>query len=317
VETIGTPSLWLGFTIFVLALLALDLGVFHRQAHEVSIREALLWSVVWISLALLFNLGVALWFGTERGLEFLTGYVIEKALAVDNIFVFVVLFAYFAVPPALQHHVLFWGIVGALVMRAVFIVVGAVLLQKFHWVMYLFGAFLVLTGIKLFTQQDTEIHPERNPLFRLFTRIVPSIPEYHGSRFFVRQAGRWVATPLFLVLIAVEVTDLIFALDSIPAIFAVTADPFIVYTSNIFAILGLRSLYFLLAGVITQFHYLKAGLALVLAFVGSKMLIADIYKISIITSLAVVAALIGGAIVLSLLRRPQEMPKAQQAAPLR
>src|SRR5215510_10420039 len=312
VESIGTPGLWIGFTVFVLSLLALDLGVFHRKAHEVRMKEALTWSVVWISLALLFNLGVYVWFGPERGLEFLTGFLIEKALAVDNIFIFVVIFSYFAVPPALQHKVLFWGILGALVMRAVLIVLGGALLQQFHWVLYIFGAFLILTGIKLLTQKDTEIHPERNPLLRLFLRFVPTVPAYRGAQFFVRQSGRWYATPLFVVLMSVEVTDLVFAIDSIPAIFAVTSDPFIVYTSNIFAILGLRSLYFLLAGVIHQFHYLKTGLALVLAFVGTKMLIVDIYKIPVGVSLGIITLLIGGAIIASLLR-PRE--RAKEAKP--
>jgi tellurite resistance protein TerC len=309
VESIGTPGLWIGFTVFVLSLLALDLGVFHRKAHEVRTKEALIWSVVWISLALLFNLGVYLWFGPERGLEFLTGFLIEKALAVDNIFVFVVLFSYFAVPAALQHKVLFWGIIGALIMRAVFIVIGGVLLQKFHWVMYVFGALLLLTGIKLLLQKDSEIHPERNPLFLFFMRFMPTAPDYRGARFFVRQSGRWYATPLFIVLMAVEVTDLVFAIDSIPAIFAVTSDPFIVYTSNIFAILGLRSLYFLLAGIIHQFHYLKTGLAFVLAFVGVKMIIVDLYKVPIGLSLTVIAILIGGAITASLLWPP---PKTKE-----
>jgi tellurite resistance protein TerC len=305
IESIGTPSLWIGFTLCVLALLALDLGVFHRKAHAVSTREALVWSVVWIGLALLFNLGVHAWFGAERGLEFLTGYLIEKALAVDNIFVFVVLFSYFSVPATLQHKVLFWGILGALIMRAVFIVLGGALLQQFHWIMYLFGAFLVWTGVKLLRQEENEIHPERNPLLLLFIRFVPAVPAYHGERFFIRQSGRWYATPLLFVLVAVEVTDLVFAIDSIPAIFAVTSDPFIVYTSNIFAILGLRSLYFLLAGVIHQFHYLKTGLALVLAFVGTKMLLTDVYKIPIMASLLVIAVLIGGAVLASLLWPPR------------
>jgi tellurite resistance protein TerC len=242
IETIGTPSLWIGFTVFVLVLLVLDLGVFHRKEHAVSIREACLWSVVWISLALLFNVGVGVWFGRERGLEFLTGFLIEKALAVDNLFVFAVIFSTFAVPAALQHRVLFWGILGALVMRALFIGLGAALLQHFHWIMYVFGGFLVLTGIKLLVQRDVEIHPERSPLFRLFTRCVPAVADYRGARFFVLEKGRWYATPLLLVLVAVEFTDIVFAIDSIPAIFAVTSDPFIVYTSNIFAILGLRSL---------------------------------------------------------------------------
>jgi tellurite resistance protein TerC len=310
-ETIGTPGLWIGFTAFVLALLALDLGVFHRKAQAVTTREALTWSVVWISLALLFNGGIAYWFGREYGMEFLAGFLIEKALAVDNIFVFAVVFSTFAVPPALQHRVLFWGILGALVMRAIFIAIGATLLQQFHWVIYVFGGFLVLTGIKLLVQGEAEMHPERNPLVRLFTRWMPSVSTYHGSRFFIMKEGRRYATPLLLVLIVIEVTDLIFAVDSIPAIFAVTSDPFIVYTSNIFAILGLRSLYFLLAGVMGQFHYLKVGLALVLVFVGIKMLVVDVYKIPITFSLGVITTLIGGAIFASWLRprpQPEEKP---------
>jgi tellurite resistance protein TerC len=314
-ETIGTPGLWLGFTAFVLALLALDLGVFHRKAHEVTTREALTWSVVWISLALLFNVGIAYWYGRERGMEFLTGFLIEKALAVDNIFVFAVVFSTFAVPPALQHRVLFWGILGALVMRAIFIAAGAALIHQFHWVMYAFGAFLILTGIRLFVQREVEPHPEHNPLVRLFMRWVPSVSAYHGSRFFIRKEGRRYATPLLLVLVVIEVTDLIFAVDSIPAIFAVTSDPFIVYTSNIFAILGLRSLYFLLAGAIGQFHYLKVGLAFVLIFVGIKMVIIDVYKIPIAISLGVIITLIGGAVVASWLRpRSQHEEKSRVVA---
>ena len=306
IESVGTPGLWIGFTIFVLAMLALDLGVFHRRAHAISIKEALLWSIVWMALAFIFNAGVYSWFGATRGLEFLTGYLIEKALAVDNIFVFAVIFSYFAVPVAYQHRVLFWGILGALVLRAIFIVLGAALLQKFHWVIYIFGAFLILTGIKLLLQRDDEIHPERNPVFRLFKRMVRSVSEYHSGRFFLSKNGKWYATPLLLVLVSIEVTDVIFALDSIPAIFAVTSDPFIVYTSNIFAILGLRSLYFLLAGVMHKFQYLKIGLALVLAFVGTKMVLADIYKIPIAASLGVVAALITGSVILSLWRSEKD-----------
>jgi TerC family integral membrane protein len=306
IESVGTPGLWIGFTIFVLAMLALDLGVFHRRAHAISIKEALLWSIVWMALAFIFNAGVYSWFGATRGLEFLTGYLIEKALAVDNIFVFAVIFSYFAVPVAYQHRVLFWGILGALVLRAIFIVLGAALLQKFHWVIYIFGAFLILTGIKLLLQRDDEIHPESNPVFRLFKRMVRSVSEYHSGRFFLSKNGKWYATPLLLVLVSIEVTDVIFALDSIPAIFAVTSDPFIVYTSNIFAILGLRSLYFLLAGVMHKFQYLKIGLALVLAFVGTKMVLADIYKIPIAASLGVVAALITGSVILSLWRSEKD-----------
>jgi tellurite resistance protein TerC len=300
--SIGTPGLWLGFTAFVLALLALDLGVFHRDPHEIRLREALGWSVVWVALALAFTGWVTWAFGRERGLEFLTGYLIEKALAVDNVFVFLVVFSTFAVPAAYLHRVLFWGILGALVMRAVFILLGAALLERFHWVMYLFGAFLVLTGVKLLLHRDAELHPERNPVFRLFTRLVPSVPSYHGPRFTVVHRGRRHATPLLLVLVCVELTDVVFAVDSIPAIFAVTKDPFIVYTSNIFAILGLRAMFFLLAGVVDRFYFLKEGLAVVLAFVGVKMLLADLAKIPIGVSLAVIAGVLAVAIGASWLR---------------
>jgi tellurite resistance protein TerC len=300
-ETIGTPALWAGFLTFVLGMLALDLGVFHRKAHVVGVREALGWSVVWVALALAFGAGIWQLHGAERGLEFMTGYLIEKALAVDNIFVFVVIFSAFAVPAAYQHRVLFWGILGALAMRAVFIVLGAALIARFHWVLYVFGAILVLTGLKLLVQRNQEQHPERNPLFLWFRKLVPSVDEYHGSRFSVIKDGRRYATPLLLVLVAIEATDLVFAVDSIPAIFAVTRDPFIVFTSNIFAILGLRAMYFLLADVVTRFSYLKVGLALVLVFVGTKMLIVDLYKVPILVSLLVVALLIVGSVVVSLL----------------
>ena len=300
--TIGTPALWLGFVGLVLVLLAIDLGVFHRDAHVVGPREALAWTVVWIGLALAFNAGVAWQYGSERGLEFLTGYLIEKALAVDNIFVFLVIFATFRVPGEQQHRILFWGILGALVMRAAFIFAGAALLERFHWVMYLFGAFLVATGVKLLRQNESEMHPERNPLFRLFTRLVPSVDAYHGSRFTIVRGGRRYATPLLLVLVCVEATDLVFAVDSIPAIFAVTSDPFIVFTSNIFAILGLRSMFFLLAGVMDRFHYLKIGLASVLLFVGAKMMLVDVYKIPIGVSLGVIGLVLVAAVLASWLR---------------
>ncbi|HXG33270.1 MAG TPA: TerC family protein [Bryobacteraceae bacterium] len=315
-DSIGTPLLWVGFTLFVLAMLALDLGVFHRRAHEVRMGEAVIWTLVWIILALLFNVGVYFWFGAERALEFLTGYIIEKALSVDNIFVFLVIFSYFAVPPVFQHRVLFWGVLGALIMRAVFIVLGAALLQRFHWVMYIFGAFLVFTAVKLFLQRASEVHPERNPVFLLFRRMVPSVSDYRGQRFLVKEGGAWRATPLLLVLVCVEATDLVFAVDSIPAIFAVTRDPFIVYTSNIFAILGLRALYFVLAGMMARFHYLRVGLAFVLGFVGVKMLIADFYKLPITLSLAVVAGVLGATVVASWLRPPAvppPLPVAPQA----
>jgi tellurite resistance protein TerC len=315
-ESIGSPILWAGFTAFVLAMLALDLGVFHRKSHEVGFREALTWSVVWVSLALLFNYGVYHFYGPERGLEFLTGYLIEKALSVDNIFVFLMLFSYFSVPAAYQHRVLFWGILGALVMRAIFIALGAALLAKFHWVIYIFGALLVVTGIKMLrTGGSHDIHPERNPVYRLFRRFVPAVDSYRADRFIVREGGRWVATPLMAVLVAVEATDLVFAVDSIPAIFAVTSDPFIVYTSNIFAILGLRAMFFLLAGVMDKFQYLKVGLAVVLTFVGTKMLLTEIYKIPIGASLGVVAALIAGSVIASLLKPSVRHPTPDRELP--
>jgi tellurite resistance protein TerC len=284
--------LWAGFNVFVLAMLALDLGVFHRKAHEVSMKEATAWSAVWISLALLFNAGIWHFMGPQAGLEFLTGYLIEKSLSVDNIFVIALLFSYFAVPSLYQHRVLFWGILGALVMRAAFILAGSALLASFHWIIYIFGGFLILTGVKMALTRDTEIHPEHNPLMKLVRRLVPVTSDYRGQKFFVRENGKLWATPLFLVLVMVESTDLVFAVDSIPAIFAVTKDPFIVYTSNVFAILGLRSLYFLLAGVMQKFVYLKLGLSAILVFVGVKMIIVDFYKIPSSVSLLVIAALL-------------------------
>ncbi len=312
-ETVGTPALWAGFVAFVLFLLAIDLGVFHRKAHEVSLKEAAIWSAVWVSLALAFNGLVLHWFGPERGLEFLTGYLIEKALAVDNIFVFYAIFAYFAVPAIYQHRVLFWGVLGALIMRAIFIFLGAALLAKFHWVMYVFGAILVITGVRLLTLPDDGIHPDKNPAYKLLRRFVPAVSEYHGARFTIVQNGKRYATPLLIVLILLEWTDLVFAVDSIPAIFAITSDPFIVFTSNIFAILGLRSMFFLLQGVIGKFHLLKPALAAVLLFVGGKMLLMDLVKLPIAVSLGVVAALIATGVVASLVippRQPAEPAKS-------
>jgi len=294
--------LWVGFNLFVLGMLALDLGVFHRKAHVVSFKEAGVWSAVWIALALLFNAGVWHFLGPQKGVEFLTGYLIEKSLSVDNIFVFALIFAYFAVPQEYQHRVLFWGILGALVMRAIFIAAGAALIANFHWIIYVFGAFLILTGIKMAFAPDKGLEPEKNPVVKLVRRLMPVTDRYHGQKFFTRENGALAATPLFLVLALVETTDLIFAVDSIPAIFAVTSDPFIVYTSNVFAILGLRSLYFLLAGVMNRFEYLKLGLAAILVFVGTKMAIVDLYKIPSAVSLGVVAAILAVAIAASLLR---------------
>jgi len=311
VVTLGSWPLWVGFLAFVAAMLALDLGVFHRKAHVISLREAAVWSGVWIGLAAVFALGVFQFFGPQRGLEFTTGYLIEKALSVDNIFVMVVLFGAFGVPAHQQHRVLFWGILGALVMRAVFILAGTALITRFHWTLYVFGVFLVFTGVKMLLFRGEEGHPENNVLVRLARRILPVAPGGDMNHFFARVSGRSMVTPLFLALVAVEFTDLIFAVDSIPAVLAVSREPFIVFTSNIFAILGLRSLYFLLAGVVHRFRYLKMGLALVLVFVGVKMAVVDILEIPVGLSLAVVGLLLTGAIVSSLVadgrrRRPEE-----------
>jgi tellurite resistance protein TerC len=298
----GNAWLWIGFNIFVLAMLALDLGVFHRKAHSISIREALTWSGVWIALAMTFNAGIYFFSGSEPALQFFTGYLIEKSLSVDNIFVFVLLFTAFSVPAAYQHRVLFWGVLGALIMRGAMITLGAVLLEAFHWIIYLFGAFLIFTGIRMVFQEESEVHPEHNPLLKLVRRIVPVTEGYERDRFIIRRTGKVLVTPLLLVLLVIETTDLIFALDSIPAIFAVTQDPFLVYTSNIFAILGLRSLYFVFAGALSKFYYLKPALAVVLSFVGVKMVLADIYAIPTLLSLAVIALVLAVAIVASVVR---------------
>jgi len=306
----GTIWLWIGFNLFVLLMLALDLGVFHRHSHIVSTKEAALWSVVWIGLAMVFNVGIFFFWdvispdstytNSEASLAFLTGYLIEKSLSVDNIFVFVLIFTFFAVPAAYQHRVLFWGIIGALLMRGALIAVGATLLKEFHWIIYLFGGFLIFTGIRMALHKTEEVHPENNPLIKLLRRIMPVTEDYEGENFFIRRAGTLMATPLFLVLLMVESTDLIFAVDSIPAIFAVTNDPFIVYTSNVFAILGLRSLYFLLANIMDRFQYLKLGLAFVLTFVGLKMVMVDFYKIPVGVSLGVIAAILAISVIASL-----------------
>ena len=310
-ESIGSPVLWASFTALVAVLLILDLGVFHRRAHAVRPREAAAWSAFWIALALAFTAAVWVWFGPQRGLEFLTGYLIEKALSVDNIFVFVALFSYFQIPSAYQHRVLFWGVAGAVVFRVLFILSGAALLESFHPIVYVFGALLIFTGFRLLRASDRP-HPDRNPVIRLARRVMPVTTDHRDGAFLVREAGRRAATPLLLALIAVETTDIIFAVDSIPAIFAVTRDPFIVYTSNIFAILGLRALYFLLAGVVERFHLLKVGLSLVLVFVGVKMLASDVLVVPTGFSLATVAVLIGGSILVSVLR---PLPAAAQVPP--
>ena len=299
---------WVIFGVVVAGMLALDLGVFHRKAHAVRGREAAIWSVVWISVALLFNLAVYLRSGSDRGLEFFQAWLIEKALSVDNLFVFLAAFSFFAVPENLQHRVLFWGILGALITRGVFIAVGAVLLAAFHWVTYIFGVFLVLTAVRLLFGGDEEVRPEKNTVLLLFRRFVRSTPNYDGPHFLVRQGGKLFATPLLTVLVVIEATDVVFAVDSIPAVFGVTRDVFIVYTSNIFAVLGLRALTFLVARLVQRLRYLKVGLALVLAFVGAKMLIADRYRISDLVSLLVVAGLITFAGLLSLLVPPRTPP---------
>ena len=307
--------LWVGFNAFILVMLALDLGVFHRKAHVVSIKESLTWTGIWVTMALIFNAGIYHFMGSDKALEFFTGYVIEKSLSVDNVFVIALLFSYFAVPTLYQHKVLFWGILGALVMRAAMIALGAKLITEFAWIIYVFGAFLILTGIKMIVKNDEEIHPERNPVVRLFKRLMPVTADYRADKFFVREKGILMATPLFVVLILVEFTDLIFAVDSIPAIFAVTKDPFIVYTSNVFAILGLRSLYFALSGVLDKFHYLKVGLGVVLSFVGVKMLLAhSTWKIDTLVSLGVIVAILTASVVASLVwpKKPANLEKPLQ-----
>ena len=311
----GTIWLWIGFNIFVLAMLALDLGVFHRKAHTVSIKEASIWSVVWITLAMAFNAGVYFFSGPEPALQFFTGYLIEKSLSVDNIFVFGLLFTYFKVPAAYQHRVLFWGVLGALVLRGTMIVLGTSLLDAFHWIIYLFGAFLIFTGVRMLFHKEEEVHPERNPVLKLVRRIVPVTHGYERDHFIVRRAGQVLVTPLLLVLLVVETTDLIFALDSIPAIFAVTLDPFIVYTSNVFALLGLRCLYFVFANAMAKFSYLKLGLAVVLSFVGVKMVLADIYHIPTTLSLAVIAVVLATAIVASVVRARRLVEASRRTGP--
>ena len=299
--------LFIAFNVGVLAVLALDLGIFNRKAHAPSVKEAAAWSAVWISLSLGFA-GVVYWqMGGQAALEFVTGYLIEYSLSIDNIFVILLIFSYFRIPDKYQHRVLFWGILGALVMRGGMIAAGAFLIARFHWIIYVFGAFLVFTGIRMAMHDDSDIEPEANPILRLVRRMLPITHDYRGQHFFVKEPpmpgmpATLMATPLFVVLILVETTDLIFAVDSIPAIFAVTRDPFLVYTSNVCAILGLRSLYFLLAGFIHKFHYLKLGLAVVLTFVGVKMLLGAVYHIPILISLAVIAGVLVTAVVASMM----------------
>ncbi|HEY3403770.1 MAG TPA: TerC family protein [Ohtaekwangia sp.] len=293
-------SLWIAFNLFVILMLVLDLGVFHRKSSEIKVKEALIWTCVWVFLAFLFNVFVFYQFGEEKAFEFFTGYVIEKSLSVDNIFVIILVFSYFHVPAAYQHKVLFWGILGALVMRVLFIFAGVELIHKFHWLIYLFGGFLIFTGIRILAQGDVKLEPEKNPLVKFVRKIFRVTPTFEGDKFFIKRDNLLWATPLFLVVIMIEATDLVFAVDSIPAILAVSDDPFIVYTSNVFAILGLRSLYFALAGMEKYFTYLKYGLSAILVFVGTKMCIADFYKIPIEISLAFIILTLSVAVLASM-----------------
>jgi tellurite resistance protein TerC len=320
---VSTAVGWLAFGVVISALLALDLGVFHRRPHEVRAREAATWWAVWLGLAVAFNVAVLLTRGVPKGLEFTTGYLIELSLSVDNVFVFVLLFHYFRVPARFQHRVLFWGIVGALIMRGLMIAAGVLLIARAHWVLYLFGAFLLYSAYRMARPGEIEIHPEANPVLRLARRLVPMTRGYAGRRFFVRLPrrggglGGWAATPLFLVLLVVETTDVMFAVDSIPAIFGVTRDPFIVYTSNIFALLGLRSLYFVVAAVIRRFRYLRPALAAILGFVGLKMLLSDVVPVPIGVSLGVVATVLAVGALASLLRPADRAASAPSAGPER
>jgi tellurite resistance protein TerC len=308
----GTPLLWVGFNLFVLFALALDLGVFHRKAHKIKIREAAFWTVVWMGLALSFGYFLCHWYGPQRGLEYFTGYIIEKALSMDNLFVFLVIFRAFQVDEQVQHRVLEWGILGALVMRGIMIAAGAALISRFHWILPVFGIFIVYTGLHMLWKHGKQVRYERNPIFRFASTHLRVTTEYHGTSFFVRQAGQLFATPLFLVLLVIEISDVTFAVDSIPAIFGITRDPFIVYTSNVFAILGLRALYFLLADLLQYLRYLAYGLALVLIFIGVKMVVEPWFHISVRVSLSVVAGILLVATVVSLLAGRSREPGVLQ-----
>lgn len=302
-----TVVLWASFNFFVLVMLALDLGVFHRKSHEVGIREALIWTSVWITLAMIFNLFIYFYFDKETAIEFFTGYMIEKSLSIDNIFVIIMIFSYFSVPKAYQHKVLFWGILGALVMRVIFILSGIELIHRFHWLVYIFGGFLVITGIRMLKAGEAKLEPEKNPLIKLARRIFRFTPDFEGDNFFVKKEGVLWATPLFLVVIMIEFTDLIFAVDSIPAILSISDDSFIVYTSNVFAILGLRSLYFALAGIEKYFQYLKYGLSAILIFVGLKMSLVDFIYIPVEISLIVIVFILAIAMLASVIVKSERV----------
>ena len=302
---------WLGFVVFLVIMLALDLGIFNKSSHEIHYKEALLFSGIWISLAILFNVGVFHFLGKEKGLEFLTGYLLEYSLSVDNIFVFILLLSYFNVPKKYQHKVLFWGIIGAIIMRAFLIIIGATLIIKFHWIIFIFGAFLVISGVKMAFSDNDKKEPEKNIIVKIFKKIFPVSDRYEKDKFFVRHKAGLLATPLFIVLIIIETSDLVFAFDSIPAILAITQDTFIVFTSNAFAILGLRSLYFALSGIMDKFRFLKYGLSLILVFIGVKMLISGVYEINIITSLLVIVLVLTVSILFSIYKK-KNIPKEKE-----
>jgi tellurite resistance protein TerC len=301
--------------VFIVAMLVVDLIVLHKEDEPVSIKEALYWTGLWIVLALIFGIGVYYYMGSQTALDYYTGYLIEKSLSVDNIFVFLLVFTYFKVPDEFQHKVLFWGIFGALVMRLIFIFTGVALIERFHWIIYVFGGFLVFTGIKLAMEKDKEVHPERNPVLKLVRRFFPTTKSYHGSKFFIRKMGRLIATPLFIVLVVIETTDLVFALDSIPAILAITRDEFIIYSSNAFAILGLRALYFAVSGIMRLFHYLHYGLSLILVFVGIKMLLSDLYHIPTPYALAFIGGALALSVIASILYPREEDPVEAENLP--
>ena len=307
--------LWSVFNVFIIAMLIVDLVVLHKEDEPVSIKEALYWTGAWIILALIFGIGVYYYMGSQTALDYYTGYLIEKSLSVDNIFVFLLVFTYFKVPDEFQHKVLFWGIFGALVMRLIFIFTGVALIERFHWIIYVFGGFLVFTGIKLAMEKDKEVHPERNPVLKLVRRFFPTTKSYHGSKFFIRKMGRLIATPLFIVLVVIETTDLVFALDSIPAILAITRDEFIIYSSNAFAILGLRALYFAVSGIMRLFHYLHYGLSLILVFVGIKMLLSDLYHIPTPYALAFIGGALALSVIASILYPREEDPVEAENLP--
>jgi tellurite resistance protein TerC len=305
--------LWVVFSVVVFALLALDLGVFHKKSHVISIKEALIWSAIWILVAFVFCLAIYLWQGPDMALAFTAGYIVERSLSVDNLFVFMVIFSYFKVPAAHQYRVLFWGIIAALVMRGIFVIAGITLIEKFHWVIYIFGAFLIITGIKIaLRKEDKDVDMSRNPVLRLCKRCLPTTDHYDGGKFFTKIDGRLALTPLFVVLLVVETSDVLFALDSVPAVLAISLDPFIVYTSNVFAILGLRALYFALAGCMLIFHYLNHGITLILIFVGLKMLLTGVYEMPVSVALGVIATILLGSMALSILK-PPEKSKSEKA----